>query len=187
MPIGTVHFMTTLTCYKILKIMYAINWQCESSTTPVLLNSYPLWFTNVWNTQWRNGHNCQFSEYVVIVSWNISQRRITSLSSLFRHPYQLACPLLSIPGCETLSGWWSATMRVAWSWIAILSSNCITRHARRGQQRPQNLDSIQYMYKLSMYLKEILSVSPCQRPRMIWHFMFAQVCWNIAPAKVPAS
>ena len=43
----------------------------------------------------------------------------------------------------TLSGWWSATMRVAWSLTAILSSNWITRHARRGQQRPRNLHSIQ--------------------------------------------
>ena len=41
--------------------MYVINWQWESSTTPVLLNSYTLaiMFTNVWNTQWRNGHNCR--------------------------------------------------------------------------------------------------------------------------------
>ena len=44
---------------------------------------------------------CPISEYVVIVSWSISQRRMTSLSSLFRQPYQLACPLLSIPGWET--------------------------------------------------------------------------------------
>ena len=43
----------------------------------------------------------------------------------------------------TLSGWWSATMRVAWSLTVILSSNWITRHVRRGQQRPPNLHSIQ--------------------------------------------
>ena len=43
----------------------------------------------------------------------------------------------------TLSGWWSATMRVAWSLTVILSSNWITRHVRRGQQRPHNLHSIQ--------------------------------------------
>ena len=41
------------------------------------------------------------------------------------------------------SRWWSATMRVTWSLTAILSSNIITRHARRGQQRPRNLRSIQ--------------------------------------------
>ena len=43
----------------------------------------------------------------------------------------------------TLSRWWSATMRVAWSLTVILSSNWITRHVRRGQQRPHNLHSIQ--------------------------------------------
>ena len=43
----------------------------------------------------------------------------------------------------TLSRWWSATMRVAWSLTVILSSNWITRHVRRGQQLPQNLHSIQ--------------------------------------------
>ena len=53
--------------------------------------------------------------------------------------------ILTLPdhSSSTLSGWWSATMRVAWSLTAILSSNWITGHARRGQQRPQNLHSIQ--------------------------------------------
>ena len=41
------------------------------------------------------------------------------------------------------SRWWSATMRVAWSLTAILSSNRMTRHARRGQKRPRNLRTIQ--------------------------------------------
>ena len=75
MTIGTVHFMTTLTCYKIFNILYVINWQCASSTTPVLLNSYPLWLLCSQMYEIRNEEMdttvdaaCQISEYVVMVS-----------------------------------------------------------------------------------------------------------------------
>ena len=57
-------------------------------------------FTNVWNTHWRNGRNCRccLPNFRIRGDRQLKHqpKRITSLSSLFRHPYQLAYPLLSM-------------------------------------------------------------------------------------------
>ena len=93
--------------------------------------------------------------YILISKWcmlyNKQKLNCFSLSLLLRPSWVFIVDVMDVPkilklpdhsSC-TLSGWWSATMRVAWSLTVILSSNWITRHVRRGQQRPHHLHSIQ--------------------------------------------
>ena len=85
-----------MTIFMTLRIIH----NSSSSELISSLDCYPL-SQILWNAQWRSAQICRcylpISEYLgVIVSWSISQRRMTGFSRLFGHPYQYYWPALVV-------------------------------------------------------------------------------------------